>query len=176
MEEEKKIERCKFAHPEINGETICTREGWKDDQVTPTNDERCESCDRFKSRYIEYPITVTKISCDAIKLDSWHCKTGSLVAVRPCGEEYQGKTYLGFFLGDMPMAITASHNSNTGELHCGTFSNPAMFVPELGKIIYGMGSWWSEIKSEDDFKQITDKDIDNVWYVKFAKMILERND
>lgn len=171
MAKEKKIERCKFAHARFNGDVICTRDGRKDDQVATTDESECEVCDRFKSRYIEYPITVTKITCDEIKLDSCLYKTGSLVAVRPCGEEYNGKTYLGFLLGNIPVYITVSHNSTTGELRCGTFSNPAMFVPELGKIIYGMASWWSEIKSEDDFKQITDNDIDNVWYVKLAKML-----
>ena len=44
--------------------------------------------------------------------------------------------------------------------------NPAIFVPELGKIIFGMESWWGRIKSEEELKDITDGDIENVWHVK----------
>lgn len=44
-----------------------------------------------------------------------------------------------------------------------------MFVPELGRIVWGCGSWWHKIKSEDDLRQITDDDIDKVCYVQLAK-------
>ena len=39
-------------------------------------------------------------------------------------------------------------------------------MPELGKIIFGMESWWGRIKSEEELKDITDGDIENVWHVK----------
>ena len=49
--------------------------------------------------------------------------------------------------------------------------NPAIYVPELGKVIYGMESWWHAIKDEKELKDITDNDIDNVWYVKALKEV-----
>lgn len=40
-------------------------------------------------------------------------------------------------------------------------SNPAIFVPELKKIVWGMESYWREIKSADDFKGINREDIES---------------
>lgn len=62
-----------------------------------------------------------------------------------------------------------THDPKTFELNCSTTGNPAIFVPELGKIIFGMESWWGRIKSEEELKDITDGDIENVWYVKMLK-------
>ncbi len=55
------------------------------------------------------------------------------------------------------------------KLHVSPYSNPAIFVPELKKIIYGCESWWGEIESPEDFKEITSDDINNVWYVQLLK-------
>ena len=167
---EKKIERCKFAD-----------EPWKDTDPwrctkleKDTNEAECETCPHYKSKYVEYPITVNKIDVRPIKFDSWHCPTGTLVAVRPCGEEYGGKTYLGFFLGDLPTMVWPTFNSETGIISVDTIGNPAMFVPELGKIIWGAGSWWHEIKTEKDFRQISDSDIEGTWYVQLAKAMFSK--
>ena len=163
----KKIERCNYAHMHFSGDYSCIQEGLRNPH--PTDEGKCETCEKFKSKYIEYPITVNKIEIDPIKFDSWGYKTGMPVAVRPCDEEYEGKTFLGFYLGGLPIQNTVRFNEKEGCLKVGTLTNPAMFVPVIGKIIWGAGSWWSEIKSEDDLKQITDEDIENTWYVKLAK-------
>lgn len=172
--DEKKIEKCRFAHEGRGGKYFCTKAGWEDDEVTETNEDKCENCQSFKSRYIEYPIKVEKIETQPIKFDSWCCEMGKLVAVRPCGDEYKGKTFLGFFLGELPLTTSVSYNESQGILKVSTIGNPAMFVPELGKIIWGCGSWWNEINSKDELKQITDIDIDNVWYVKLAKALSDK--
>ena len=52
--------------------------------------------------------------------------------------------------------------------------NPDIFVPEIQEIIFGMESWWDEIRSEEDFKRITDEDIQNVWYVKLMNQMAEK--
>lgn len=173
MADVKKINRCRFSHLHFKDDYSCVQAGWDDDKVVPTNEEKCENCPNFKSRYIEYPITVNDIECEQLKYndDTWHCKMGSLVKVRPCGEEYGNKTYLGFYLGDLPLCITGSFKEAEGIYKVGTLSNPAMYVPELRKIIFGCGSWWSAIKSPDEIKDITDDDISNVWYVKLAKAL-----
>lgn len=94
---------------------------------------------------------------------------GTLVKVRPCGNEYEKKTYLGILLGDI--ALNISHSID--EKGIVTFErgryNPAIFIPETRTIVYGCESWWGEIESEDELKQITDDDIENVWYVKMLK-------
>jgi hypothetical protein len=49
--------------------------------------------------------------------------------------------------------------------------NPAIFVPTLGKLLYGCELWWSKISSPDDLRTISDADIDNVWYVQALKSL-----
>jgi hypothetical protein len=34
--------------------------------------------------------------------------------------------------------------------------------------------WWSEIESEDQIHNITDNDIQHIWYVKAMKQLAER--
>lgn len=162
-----RIERCRHAHHSWkDGKIHCI----KKEGAEVTNDI-CEKCETFKSKYIEFPLTINGIDAQPIKTDSLHCQTGALVAVQPCEEEYQGKTFLGFFLGELPLSIIHSFNQETGILCAYSHRNPAMFVPELGKIIWGCASWWSEIKSKEDFKEITDNDIENTWYVQLAKKL-----
>lgn len=97
---------------------------------------------------------------------------GALVSVRPCGEMYNGKTYLGFLIGEIALGSSISVLDDKIQLNW-SGHNPAIFVPELGEVIYGCGSWWSEIKSEEQLSQITDDDIENVWYVKLWKKQFE---
>ena len=44
--------------------------------------------------------------------------------------------------------------------------SPAIWVPDLKRLIFGRGSWWRVLKTPEDLRQITDADIDNVWYVQ----------
>ena len=129
-------------------------------------------CDGYKSRYIEYPLTITAIEHpkdEAIIPGLRRNSVGSLVKVRPCGAKYQNKTYLGFYLGEADIGLIIVHHEDTGILNIDRHHNPAIFVPELKEIIYGNNSWWSIIKSEDELKEISDDTINNVWYVKALK-------
>jgi hypothetical protein len=96
--------------------------------------------------------------------------TGKLVRVRPCNEKYNHKTYLGIHLGNAALGKTMhiEDDQETIQLQF-THQNPAMYVPEINEVIYGCGSWWSEIDSVEDLKDITDETIDNTWYVKLLK-------
>lgn len=100
-------------------------------------------------------------------------KIGDLVKVRPCDEEYQNKTYLGFLIGDVARGSSIGIENDKIQLNFSGY-NPAMFVPELKKIIYGAGSWWSKIDSVEELKDITNDDIENVWYVKLLQDIVEK--
>ena len=51
------------------------------------------------------------------------------------------------------------------------YTNPAIFIPSLNKIVWGYGSWWGEIASAEKLHQITDSDIQNVWYVRALKQL-----
>lgn len=128
-------------------------------------------CDKYKCQYIEYPIEVSKINYGKRQTGWRDGDIGKFVSIRPCGEEYQGKTFLGIYLGDLPVGHHVTHNPETKELSIRFDCNPAIFVFDLKKIVYGLESWWGIIKSEADLKQITDRDIDNVWYMKAMKQL-----
>lgn len=94
--------------------------------------------------------------------------SGRFVKIRPCAEEFEDKTFLGILIGDA--ALSSSVDISDEKITCSwAHYNPAILIPELGKVVYGCGSWWGLIKSEDDLKSITDLDIENVWYVKAMK-------
>lgn len=90
---------------------------------------------------------------------------GQLVQIRPCGKPYKGKTYLGIYLGEMALSVHHVLKDNA-LIADNAMHNPAIFVPALKKVIFGCESWWGRIKSTKDLKAITDKTIQNIWYVK----------
>jgi hypothetical protein len=126
-------------------------------------------CDQYKSRYIEYPIEVTKIIYDNDRHGLRDSQVGKFAKIAPCGEEHKGKTYLGLYLGDLPINSHVTHSHVTGELNVSFMTNPAIFVFDLNKIVYGMESWWGIIETENDLKEITEDTINNQWYVKALK-------
>lgn len=67
------------------------------------------------------------------------------------------------YLGELPVGFQISHNSETKELNVRFNINPAIFVFDLKKIIYGCESWWGFIESEDELRTITDIDIEMVY-------------
>lgn len=100
---------------------------------------------------------------------------GMLVKIRPCGDEYKNKTYLGFLLGDVATSI--GFGIKDGKINLSFAGhNPGIFIPELGKVVYGYESWWGEIEDEKEFSEISDSDIQNVWYVKLWKALQENKD
>lgn len=128
-------------------------------------------CDGYKCLYIQYPIEVSKINQNTELFCLNKNDIGKFVKIVPCAKEYGGKTYLGLYLGDLPLEITVSHNQETKVLSLGYLTNPAIFVFELKKIVFGAESWWGLIENENELRDITQSDVDNVWYVKALKAI-----
>lgn len=153
-----------FAHTYcLNGKTL----GKIDDNCEVCNED-CEKCQKYKSRYIEYPIQVNRIEFE--KPDRRVSKrAGKFVKVRPCNEKYGGKTYLGMFLGEQQASIHVFFDDENGILKVNPITNPAIYVFELREVIFGMESWWSIVDNPNDIKDITEQDIDNVWYVQLLK-------
>ncbi len=102
---------------------------------------------------------------------------GKFVSVRPVDPEYENKSYLGLYIGDIALGKFVTYDEETRRLKVshGRY-NPALFVFDLNKVIYGAGSWWREIKSEKQLRQITDGDIENIWYVKALKQLSKTED
>lgn len=159
MEDKAKIKRCKYSHPHFKNNSIeyhCVVDGWEDDKVRICKKGECESCQKFKSKYVEYPITVHEIENKPIDTSGLGHEAGSLVAIRPCAKEYNEKTYIGIYIGDLPIQILTSYKESTGQLK---------------KIIYGCESWWKTIRSVDEFSKISNEDINNTWYVKLLQSL-----
>lgn len=118
------------------------------------------------------PKVVMPETRDFIKEPLFH-KSGSLVRVKIAGNE---DTHLGFLLGEFALAYSLSVDKKADSLVIKpSMHNPAMYVPKLGKIVYGMESWWSVINSEEDLEDITDSEIDNIWYIKLLRESLKNN-
>ena len=144
------------------------RDADEDDMSVCVSNEQCENCPDYKSRFIEYPIQVNSIKCDKPK-QLMMGRSGSLVKIRPCNKEYGGKTYLGLYLGNQPWSQTVSYNEESGELTVGMATNPAIYVFDLQRIIFGAESWWGIIENPEELKDITNDDINSQWYVKVLK-------
>ena len=116
----------------------------------------------IKIKEIEFPDN------KAIQEYKFGGKSGTLVSVRPCAEIYEGKTFVGFLIGEVSMSSELSIEDDKFQLNYSQF-NPAILIPEIGKIVYGYESWWGKIKSIEELKEITDEDINNVWYVDLLR-------
>ncbi len=103
-------------------------------------------------------------------------KTGLLVKIRPIADAYGQKTYLGIYLGDIPVEAIVGLYTKTNILSILSHANPAIFVPELKKVIFGYESWWGEIESVKDLEEISDGDIEDIWYVKLLKASLAKEE
>lgn len=162
---------CRYSRPQLDGTAVCLR----GDTPVTCGPHTCDNCPGYKSRYIQYPITVSDIDIDDLTIHRADV-IGRPVAVRPCDPSLDGKTYLGIYLGEHPWILSASHNEQTERLAIRSISNPMMYIPELKQLVYGAESWWMFIETPDDLKQITDTDIDSVWYVQLLKSLSAQSD
>jgi hypothetical protein len=124
---------------------------------------------------MKYPITVHGITYSERDLVEYTRSTvGRYVAVRPCDDALGGKTFLGVYLGDIALSTMVQFHPKTGVIEAGHFMhNPAIWVPDLKRIVFGAQSWWGVLKTPNDMKQITDADIQNVWYVQAMRAMDE---
>lgn len=97
------------------------------------------------------------------------------VAIRPVAEEYGGRTLFGVRIGDIATSVQLSLTAD-GVLRVGPcHNNPAIFVPDLYRVIFGFESWWGSIKSPDKLREITDSDIGQIWYVRAMRDLFGAN-
>jgi hypothetical protein len=104
----------------------------------------------------------------------------AFVKVRPCDEEkWPDGTYVGILLGDLPISWNFSYNTEIKKLMAQGHMNPCILVLDKKTgapidVVWGAGSWWGIIAGPEDLKDISDEDIENVWYVKAIKAMDER--
>ncbi len=127
---------------------VCSGDGQSD--VDYPTEQQCDACPDYESRYIQYPIQVSSIdNKDPVKVCASPARDlGAPVVVEPCSDGPKGR-FLGILLGDFPIAITTSYDPTTGALANSVLPNPAIWVPAMGRIIYGAESWWCRVTSHD---------------------------
>ena len=133
-----------------------------------------ESVTRTSIGEVEYPIEITGVKLPRLgDKTNPHSRThvGDFVAVRPCAERFEGKTYLGIYIGVFPIDSTAWMKQD-GTLEVFAVGSSLIHIPSLAENVWGCGSWWKKIESEEALKQITDEMIDNIWYVKALRLQL----
>lgn len=114
-----------------------------------------------------FPMTVSKILAQGLYIAKPRPDVGQLVKVRPVGDEFKDKTFLGILLGDLIVGVEMSQGSKSKALIVQGMRNPAIYIPALKRVVWGRGSWWAEVEKEDDLsKLITDEVIGETWYVK----------
>lgn len=97
--------------------------------------------------------------------------SGEYVVLRMVKED-EPKTYFGIILGDIKLGVVVDHVPDSGKAELkGMISNPAIFVPSLKQIIYGVECWWRLIVSEEQLATITDGDLDK-WADKAREQIV----
>jgi hypothetical protein len=122
---------------------------------------------------IDPPLTVQSVRIEVAGFNKFPCK---YVAIRPCGDNPDNKTYLGILLGECSIRTMGMYNIEKQEIIVKDRLNPMIFIPDLMKVVLGVESWWDTIDKPEDLKQITDADIQNVWYVKALKEMEEKKD
>lgn len=129
---------------------------------------------------MKFPLTVNDIKIEGefgISLPLIHRdEVGCFVSIRPCADEYKGKTFLGILLGDLPMGVDVTYDEPSGVISIlPGWGNPAIWVPDLKKVIMGYESWWGRIETPEQLREITDADINDVWYVKALKAMEQKS-
>lgn len=127
---------------------------------------------------IEFPITVTGFDrgvSEVLKARFLsHELTGSWLSVRLVGEE---GTRLGVLLGEIARGTYVAFEPKTGRLSFDfCLHNPAIWVPSLNRVVWGCESWWGVISSPEQLRNITDADIENIWYVRALKELSAKAD
>lgn len=126
----------------------------------------------------KYPVTINNVIFrPPFCLGDSGIKPGTFVSVRPVQKEHEKKTFLGIYLGDLltQMDQAVGFDTRTKELIVvATKTNPAIFVPDLGRVVWGYESWWGVIESPEQLREITDEDIQNVWYVKAMEQMAKK--
>ncbi|MDE1465325.1 hypothetical protein [Spartinivicinus poritis] len=119
------------------------------------------------------PWTISHVvfdDCEQIR-KPFFSQSGQYVAVKPCDDN---KTYLGVLIGELCQPVVKYDEVSQALTVTFGMGNPAIWVPDLNRVVMGYESWWSKIKRPDDLKQITDADIINTWYVQVLKQLSEQ--
>lgn len=139
---------------------------------------------KAEARRIKYPVEVSGIDFDVkigVSSKSFFGSLGSekgpgtFVSIRSCKKEHGDKTRLGLLIGYVPIHAGVEFSKETKRLKFSVSGdNPAIFVFDLNEVVLGCESFWGAIESEKQLREITNDDIQNVWYIKALKQLAEK--
>lgn len=169
------LERLRSLRGESADEPCQDCDGTGEDQLEKLCGRKapCERCKGTSRQPKVFPWIVTGIEWDKREAlrPAVFSRGITWVSVRPCDEECKGKTYLGWLLGEIALSQSVRlRGDGTLEVSM-SMHNPAIFVPDLERVVYGAGSWWAAIKTADDLRRISDADVENVWYVRALRAL-----
>lgn len=121
---------------------------------------------------IEFPLEVSALKLMTTR-ERREQQSGSWVSIRVVGEAV---TRLGVYLGDLGHSMTYTLDTRTKEVTVLLVRNPAIWVPDLKRVVWGCESWWGVIKTPEQLREITDADINDIWYVRALRELQERTE
>lgn len=180
---------CKYIHHNLKdiGKCSCMRGGPDSIKKAPKclaeaewktiKASECETCLLYENAYILFPISVSSIKYNDIRPYGMD-KIGTPCRIRLAEKDSDKTTYLGFYLGELPYIPTSFFDKKVKQLTFSVINNPAIYVPDLGRIVFGAESWWSFIDREEysNIPDITDGAINKQWYVQMLKDLCIKSD
>jgi hypothetical protein len=128
-----------------------------------------EAENRYRSvDEMEFPLTIEGIGSTHVVAGDRG--VGKWCSVRPASDT---NTYLGVYLGDLLIEAAPYFDTKTNKLIIMQRRNPGLWVPDLNRVVWGLESWWNVLQTPDDLKQITDADIQGIWYVRALASLSE---
>lgn len=117
----------------------------------------CEDCKDYKSKYIQFPLTVSDIVNDEVSQAADPEKTPRKqpvpCVVTPVIGNPENKAYLGLYLGDWPWFLTSNYNESTKVLRTRIADNPLIYVFGPNTLVYGAESWWTRISTVEELER-----------------------
>lgn len=133
----------------------------------------CVDCPFFEDTRIRYPLTVSGIDVEELDdaMVAGRDAPGTIVLVSFLeGDEKLRR--MGILVGNLPVAPIVSYDKDDGTLSVRPLTNPAIFVPSVGRIVWGCESWWHPT-TLDDLEQVVG---DDPWQMGIARAMLAERD
>lgn len=113
----------------------------------------CDTCPHYKSKFIEFPITVQEIQNDDV--EPFPSRDGTRPTPIPCivslvDDTFKDQKYLGLYLGDWPWILTNQFAEKKGLLRNRIINNPMIYVFGLNRLVYGAECWWLRLNNMED--------------------------
>lgn len=137
-----------------------------------TDGTDCVGCPFFLDTRMRYPLTIGGIDYEDDFSDTTGCDPAGTVVLVTFMEGGERRWAMGILVGSPVVAPSVSWSADDGCLHVRGLKNPAIFVPSVGRIVWGCESWWHEATLDDLGRVVGD----DAWQMGIAKALLDKED